>query len=241
MTEITIKPANPVKMARQAGLLYLLLVPLGVFGIMYIPDFLIVSQDANATINNIINNETMYRLSVLSALAIQVTQLFVVFALYRVLKPVNRTIGLFMVAFILIAMPIAMLNELTHIAVLGLVKNTEFLTWFSSDQLNFMVMFLLNLHNDGIMIAHVFWGLWLLPMGILVYRSGFIPRVFGLLLFVGCFGYLADMFIWLLLPEYNIVVSEFTFIGELLLPLWLVFKGVDIDKWSEKERMSANH
>lgn len=240
MTEITIKAENPIKMARQAGLLYLLLVPLGVFGIIYIPDFLIVPQDANLTIDNIINNETMFRLSVLSALAVQVTQLFVVFALYRVLKPVNRTIGLFMVAFTLVAMPIAMLNELTHIAALGLIKHPELLTWFSSDQLNIMVMFLLNLHNDGIMIAHVFWGLWLLPMGILVYKSGFIPGFIGLLLIVGCFGYLADMLIWFLLPDVNILVSEFTFIGELLLPLWLIFKGVNVDIWIEKERMSAN-
>lgn len=226
---------DPKKLARQAAYLYLLLIPLGLLGIIYTPEFILVAGDASATIANIAHNESMFRLSIISALAVQVAQLFAVFALYRLLKPAGRKIGLLMVAFILVAIPIAMLNELNHVAALNLVTNPEHFSAFTLEQSNAMIMFALDLHADGVMIAHIFWGLWLLPMGILVYQSGFIPRFIGLLLIIGSFGYVADSLIWFLLPDVDVLMSQFTFIGELILPLWLLTKGIKTDIWHKKQ------
>ena len=84
------------------------------------------------------------------------------------------------------------------------------------------------------MIAHIFWGLWLLPMGYLIFKSGYIPRILGVLLIIGGFGYLIDFVTFLLFPDFEVTIAEFTFIGELLLPLWLLFKGVDVARWEKR-------
>jgi hypothetical protein len=92
------------------------------------------------------------------------------------------------------------------------------------------MMLFLDLHEYGVHIAQVFWGLWLFPLGYLVFKSRFLPRLLGALLMIGCVGYLIDVGIAVLLPDLDVTVSQFTFIGELLLPLWLVIKGVDTGK-----------
>ncbi|MFN2223009.1 MAG: DUF4386 domain-containing protein, partial [Candidatus Promineifilaceae bacterium] len=92
----------------------------------------------------------------------------------------------------------------------------------------------------GYLIAQVFFGLWLLPLGYLVYRSGFLPRIVGVLLVVACFGYLVDVITYTLLPSSDVVVSEFTFIGELLLLLWLLVKGVNVEQWKKRAFDSAS-
>jgi hypothetical protein len=162
-----------------------------------------------------------------------------VLALYKLLKPVNRNLALLMVIFILLGVPIAMLNELNHFVVLLLLSGADYLTVFTADQLQALVPLLLDLHEHGIMIAHIFWGLWLLPMGYLIFKSGYIPRILGVLLIIGGFGYLIDFVTFLLFPDFDVTIAEFTFIGELLLPLWLLFKGVDVEQWEERALESA--
>jgi len=171
---------NPIKTARIAGALYLLMVPLGVFGILYIPANFIIPGDAATTASNIMNNEFIFRLSIVSALCIQLIQIFLVLALYQLLKPVSKSIARIMVILILVAVPIAMLNELNQLAVLLLLNGTNYLTVFTTDQLQAFSLIALELHNKGIIIAQIFWGLWLFPMGYLVFKSGYIPGVLGI-------------------------------------------------------------
>jgi len=144
-----------------------------------------------------------------------------------------------MVIFILLGVPIAMLNELNHFVVLLLLSGADYLTVFTADQLQALVPLLLDLHEHGIMIAHIFWGLWLLPMGYLIFKSGYIPRILGVLLIIGGFGYLIDFVTFLLFPDFDVTIAEFTFIGELLLPLWLLIKGVDVEQWEKRALESA--
>lgn len=229
---------SPLILARVAGFLYLIMAPLGIFGILYVPSIIIVPGDAAATANNIMASESLFRLSIVSALLTQVVFIFLVLFLYQLLKPVNKSHALLMVILVLVAVPIAMLNELNQFAALLLLSGADYLPAFEPDQLHSQVMLFVDLHEDGILIAQIFWGLWLLPLGLLVFKSGFLPRFLGVLLVIGCFGYVIDSFALILFPSFK-PIAQFTFIGELLLPLWLLIKGVNIEQWEKLALESA--
>lgn len=220
----------PQAFGKMVGALYLTLVPLGFFG-MYVTSTLIVPGDTATTIDKILASETLFRLGIVSALLTQIVNVFVVLGLYRLLSPVNKTMGVLMVIFLLLGVPIAMLNELNQVAVLALLHGTGNLTGLPAGQLQTMVPLFLELHEFGIQIAGFFWGLWLFPMGYLVYKSGFLPKLIGVLLIIGCFGYLIDSFAAFLLPGLGMKVAAFTFLGEVALPLWLVIKGINAQAW----------
>jgi len=230
---------SPLFLARTAGILYLLMIPLGIFGILYVPSTLLVPGDAAATAANIMASESLFRLSIVSALFVQINQILLVLVLYKLLKPVNKIHASFMVVFALAAVPIAMLNEFNQFAALLLLSGADYLTAFGTDQVNAQMMLFLDLHEHGIFIAQLFWGLWLYPMGYLVYKSGFLPRIIGVLLMIGCFGYLIDSVVFILFPNIDATISGFTFWGELILPLWLLIKGVNVEEWEKRALESA--
>ena len=219
--------------ARLAGFLYLLLLPFGIFGLLYVPTALVVPEDIATTANNLATSVAVYRFSILVAILIPIVNMSVVLTLYQLLKSVNRNMASLMVIFILLGVPIAMLSEVFQRAVLTIVSSTDYLAVFDTAQLNAQVAFLLDMHDDGIRIASIFWGLWLFPLGYLVFKSGFLPKILGLLLIVGCFGYLIDFFMPFFFPDFAVTVSQFTFIGELVFPLWLLIKGVNIENWQK--------
>jgi hypothetical protein len=212
---------SPQKTAKIAGWLYLCLIPLGILGIIYVPATLFVAGDIGATISNIVANELLFRVGVVSAFLVQLVSVCVVLYLYKLLKPVNQSHALLMVLCLLLSVPITLVNELFHIAVLVLLN--------SSEPSHELVSLFLELHGHGIFVSQIFWGLWLFPMGYLVFKSGFLPKILGVLLMIGCVGYVIDSVTHFLLPDFGFTFSEFTFVGELLLPLWLVIKGVDVE------------
>jgi hypothetical protein len=220
------------KTARIAGFLYFLLAPLGFFGGMYIPS-LIVSGDATATVNNILAHLWLYRLSIICALSVPIVNIFLVLQLYKLLKPVNKNSAVLMVVFIVAVAPIAMFNELSLFAVLHLLNHPDYLRTFSMDQLYSQVMFFLDLNHYGFFIVAIFWGLWLFPLGQLIFKSGFLPKAIGILMVIAGFGYVFDSFMFFLLPGLNMSISKYTFIGELVLLLWLLVKGVNVAKWEK--------
>ena len=218
------------KTARIAGALYLLMAVTGLFGIMYVPSTIIVSGDATATVNNILASEWLFRAGIVSNLVCQTTFIFLVTVLYRLFKEVNRKRALLMLALVVVSVPIAFLNMLNQIIVLQLLSGSDFLKAFETEQLNALVMVFLNLYHEGIAVVEIFWGLWLLPFGLLVYKSGFVPRIFGVLLIIACFAYLTESVAHLLLPRYGhtvlLIVSMPQAVGELAMMLWLLIKGV---------------
>jgi hypothetical protein len=230
---------SPLIYARVAGLLYLLLVPLGFLGILSVPSTVIVPGNAATTTQNIIAFESGTRLSILAAFAVQIVNILVVLFLYKLFKPVNKDMASLMVIFLLVAVPITILNELNNLAILLLARGADNLKLFSTNQVQALVPLFLQLHASGIKIAGIFWGLWLFPMGYLVFKSGFLPRVLGILLMMGCFGYLVDSVTFFLFPNFGVTVSQFTFIGEILLPLWLLIKGVDVEQWKKRSLEST--
>lgn len=225
---------SPLAYARVAGFLYLLLIPFSGFGILYVPSQLVVPGDAATTASNIIASEGLFRSAIVSNLVGQTIFILLVLVLYKLLKSVNKNLALLMVVFVLISVPIAFINEINHFAVLILLSGADYLTALEADQVHAQVMFFLDLHQHGILVAQIFWGLWLLPLGYLVFRSGFLPKILGLLLMIGGFGYLFDVLMFSLFPDFDITISQFTFVGEVLLPLWLLFKGVKVEQWEER-------
>jgi Domain of unknown function (DUF4386) len=226
------------KTARIAGLLYLILSALSAFGLVYVPSVLIAPGDAATTVSNILANEWLFCLGIVSNLLAFTVNIFVVVFLFKLLKPVNEGIASLMVILILMGLAIAMLNELNQVAVL-LLSGADYLTAFTADQLQALVLLSLDLYEHGFLISHVFFGLWLFPMGYLIFKSGFLPRFLGVLLVIAGLGYLVDFVLFFLFPDVGVTVSEFTFVGEVLLLLWLLIKGVNVEQWERRALESA--
>lgn len=214
------------KQARIAGLLYLLASMPGAFCLIYIPSHFIVSGDAAATASKIAASEFVFRLGILSEVTGFIGFIFVVRALYRLFVGVNKAHASLMVTLILVSIPISLLNVLNETAALELIRGGNFLSVFDKPQRDALAMLFLHLHFDGIIVAQVFWGLWLVPFGILVYKSGFLPRILGVLLIIACLGYLANSIVGLgLLPHVvSRTVGQLT-ICELPIILWLLIMG----------------
>jgi len=213
---------------RFVGLLYVLISIPGAFALLYVPSKLIVHGNATATANNIAASQTLFCAGIAAQLISQILFMWVALALYDLLKGVNQRHAAIMLTLLVVSVPIAMLNELNAIAALVLVRGADFLSIFEKPQRDALAMLFLNLHSHGFAIAEIFWGLWLVPLGLLVYRSGFIPRILGLLLIANCFTYLANSFTSLLLPQYERIVDRWMKpldFGELLFMLWLLIMG----------------
>jgi hypothetical protein len=215
---------------RFAGLLYVLISIPGAFALIYVPSKLIVQGNATATANNIAASETLFRAGIAAQLISQILFMWVALALYDLLKGVNQRRAALMLTLIVVSIPIALLNELNAIAALILVRGADFLSIFEKTQRDALAMLFLNLHSRGFGIAAIFWGLWLLPLGLLVYRSGFLPRILGVLLMANCFSYVVTSFTSLLLPQYGKIVDRWMTplqFGELLFMFWLLIKGAN--------------
>jgi hypothetical protein len=225
--------------ARFAGFLYLILAICGGFAEFAVRQGMIVPGDAAATVGNILASESVFRLGVVSELIGQAVFILLVLTLYRLLKPVNQNQAVLMVMLVIVAVAITCINMLNQFAALLLLGGADYLAVFSAAQVQALVMYFLNMHEAGYLIAQVFFGLWLLPLGYLIYKSGFMPKIVGVLLMVACFGYLIDVFTFFLIPSFEVVVSEYTFVGELVLLLWLLIKGVNVEQWERRALESA--
>lgn len=219
--------------ARIAGLLYLLQIPLGVFGILYVPKVLMVPGNIDATTSNILANEFLFRLGIVSSILCALVTIATAVYIYKLLRYVNENYAKWILLFTMIVAPISMLNELNSVAVLLLLKSQEFAIIFTPGQLHSLVSVFLDLHKYGHQIAGIFFGLWLLPMGYLVFKSTYIPKVIGVLLIVTSLGYLIDFTTFFLYPGFPLIISEYTWLGEVLMVLWLLIMGVNLRKFEE--------
>jgi hypothetical protein len=227
---------NSIKrQARVAGFLYLLASLPAPFGLIYVPGKLIVLNDATATANNIRASESLLRIGMGCELLSSILFILVVVALYRLFKPVNETHALTMMLLILISIPISLLSVVNEALALTVVSGADFLSVFDAGQLSALAYILMRLHSRAILVAEIFWGLWLIPFGILIIQSRFIPRILGYLLFLAALGYLAISVTFLLLPSYGPVVDKFASqlpLCELPIILWLLIWGAKVQPTS---------
>jgi hypothetical protein len=215
--------------ARRTGALYLLLALIGPFNTMYIPRAFFVTGDAAATARNITAGELTYRLGILSGLVAEVVFLLVALSLYDLLREVDRRQARLMVALVSVAVGLGLVVLVLQSAPLVLLSGADFLSVFTKPQLDALALGFLRLRGSATALAVAFWGLWLLPFGLLVVRSGRFPRILGILLVIGGVAYAMLSATTLVLPAYragaNKVLLPFYAAGELAMILWLVVKG----------------
>ncbi len=221
---------NPTKKAaRSAGLLYFLSSLPAPFSLLYIPSSFMVMGDATATANKIRASESLFRLGIVAELISATIFIFMGLAFYDLLKEINKKHALLMLTLVLISVPISYLNELNRVAALILSNGTHLSAALDQRQLDALAMAFFHLHGDGVLLAQIFWGLWLFPFGVLVYRSGFLPRILGILLIPAGLGYVATSFTSLLFPAYGDLVFHIAAVlgglGEGSAMLWLLIKG----------------
>ncbi len=215
---------SPTKTARVAGALYLLLLPFGIFSFFFVPFKLIAPDNISLTIHNISENILLFRLSSISHLISQVIVVFLVLSMYRLFRSVHHNRALLMVVLALLVVPISFINEVHNLGIVKLIENDS--NGFVPDQLNSLVSLLLDVSRNGVLIAQIFWGMWLLPLGWLTYKSGFLPKIVGIFVIIAGLAYLFDSMVQLLSPGF-FIISQFTFILEISLPFWLLIRGIN--------------
>jgi len=213
---------------RFAGWLYVVTSIFGFFAMGYVPNKLIVDGNPTATANNISASETLFRLGIASELIGMAGFIFVALALYELFKGVNQRQAALMVILIVVSIPVAFLNELNSMAALILVRGADFLSVFEKPQREALAMLFLNLHGRGLVFSELFWGLWLFPLGRLVYKSRFLPRFLGVWLALAGFAWVILCFTGILLPQSADKLNTYfqpVILGEIAFMLWLVIKG----------------
>jgi len=215
--------------ARIAGSLYVLASAVGILRLMYIPKVLIVAGNPAATADNIAAHELLFRFGIVSDLLGSVLFLFVTLALYRLLERVDHGLAVLMVILGgLMVTPLFFINTVNDAAALLFARGADFLSIFDKPQREAFAMLFLRLHHHVILANEIFWGVWLLPLGFLVYRSGFLPRILGVWLMIACFPWLAISFTGLLFPAHESQVFSMVqpvALGEVAFMLWLVIRG----------------
>ena len=218
------------RVARTAGLLYLTVVLTGIFSLVYVPSQITVPGDASATVGNIVAAQLLFRLGIVAGLICYTAFLLLPLALYKLLSPVRTNAAVLMVAFAVVSVPISFVSILNKLDILTLLSGADYLKAFTADQLQARVMLSLAAYSNGILVSSLFWGLWLLPFGYLVFKSGILPRVLGILLIIGCFGDVFDFLGRALFSGYadTALASLATYpgsFGEIGICLWLLIMG----------------
>jgi hypothetical protein len=216
--------------ARIAGLLYLVVVLAGIFSLAYVPSQIDATGDAAATVRHLVAHESLFRFGIVAGLVCYTAFLVLPLALYRLLSPYGKQAAVLMVAFAIASVPISFVATLHKFDVLSLLGGAEYLRVFSTAQLHAKVMLSLEAYGDGLQVASVFWGLWLLPLGYLVFKSGILPRVLGVLLMLGCCGYMIYFLGSVLFPGYaDSGIAGYirlpASVGEIGTCLWLLLVG----------------
>jgi hypothetical protein len=222
---------TPVKRtARTAGFLYLIVVVTGIFSLAYIPARITLNGTAGQVVGSLTDLETLYRVGIMAGVLCYTAFLVLPLVLHKLLSPYGKQAAILMVAFAVVSVPISFVNIFHQFEVLSLLSGAEYLTAFSTDQRHAQVMLALDEYRKGLLLNKIFWGLWLFPFGYLVLKSGMLPKVLGILLMIGCAGYLVDFAGTVMFPGYkeSVLAAYVTMpaaLGEIGTCLWLLLMG----------------
>jgi hypothetical protein len=225
-------------MARAAGLSYLITTIAGLFAEIMVRGRLIASGDAAATARNIMASEGLWRLGFAADLIGGAAYLVVTLFLYELLKPVNKTLALLAAFFSITGVAIGALAALAHLAPLLLLGGAPYLQAFNAHQLQALAYAAIRLHAQGYLIALVFFGVYEVLLGYLIYTSTFFPRALGILVGIAGLAFLINSFALFLVPAIGNALNGYLLVldavGEFSLMLWLLILGVDERKWNER-------
>ena len=217
----------------MAGLLYLIYIVITIVADVFGRSPLIVYGDAAATARNIMAAEWQFRIGITGDLVSAVFFLLAAWALYVLLKSVNKNLALLFLLLNLGGVAVYSINLLNQFAAVLLLSGADYLQVFQADQLQALAMFFLNLHHNGYWIAQIFFGAWLFPLGYLVYKSGFLPRILGIVMMIHFVGWTMTSLLLFLFPGFTAityVTYPLGFISEFGLTLWLLIMGAKDQK-----------
>ena len=216
---------------RIAGIFYLVLIVSGIFSLLYVPSKLLVGYSSIETQKNILENLFLFKFGILGDIVMYLTFMFLSLILYKLLRQVHKTMAIAMVVLVLISVCISFANLIPKFDIISLLGESTSLNSPEYSRQSEQLLSLLASHNNGISMIQIFWGLWLFPLGYLVFKSNFLPKFFGVLLMIGCFGYLTDFIGYFLFPEVygNTVIPTLATIphavGEIGFCIWLLIVG----------------
>jgi len=226
--------SSPQAYARAGGVLYLIIIVAGIFGEMFVRSKLIVSGDAGATANNIMGSEMLWRIGIAGDLIMHVCDVPLTMIFYVLLRPVNRNLALLAAFFTLVQTSVVVANKMTLLTSLFLLGNAEYLNAFEPGQRHALAYLSVKAHGYGFGVGLIFFGCNCLVLGFLIFRSGYLPKILGVLMQIAGVCYLVNSFALLLAPAFaSTLFLVPAFIGELSLCLWLLVKGVNVPKWKE--------
>lgn len=217
------------KTARFAGVLYLIWIVTGLFALIYVPSQIDMKGDAASTAQNILANESLFRASIINDLFSATLWVIMVLVFYRMFRPVDEYQSKFLVALVIVQIPVVFFMDSFSIASLLIFKG-EILNTFELAQRQELGMLFIKINDYGVLTLEMFWGLWLFPLAILVYKSGFLPRFLGIWLIVTGIFYMILSYVSIMLPQYKDAVLHSPLalpaeIGEVALMLWLLIMG----------------
>jgi hypothetical protein len=230
-------PEATKRLARLAGAVYVSLGVAAAFGFYHAP---LVQGDLNAIALRITGPDLRFRIGVVSDVLSTTLSVPLALLLYQLLKPVQKKLAALMALLLLLAMPVSFVVALNYVAAQILLTGAPEVSALTGPQRDALGILFLRLHTHGVLAVEIFWGLWLLPFGLLVIRSRFLPRVLGILLIIAGVAYVAHSFTSLLLPGHRIILYERVTMlaraaGEFPIMFWLLIKGAD----ARRERSTA--
>ncbi|PYT60711.1 MAG: DUF4386 domain-containing protein, partial [Acidobacteria bacterium] len=237
MTDRTVE-TSPQLYARIGGVLYLIIIVLGIFGEAFVRDRIFVSGDAAATAANLRSMESLWRLGIATELFLLICAIALTLIFYLLLRPVSKELALLAVFFNLVSVAVEAVAALDLVAALFPLGNAGYLKALPPEQLYVMASLAIKSHSYGFGVALIFFGCVCLILGYLIFRSGYLPKAIGVLMQIAGLSYLTDSFALILAPAFaNRIFPAVlvpAFVGEASLCLWLLVKGVNVPKWEEK-------
>ena len=229
---------SPQRFVRMAGFFYLAIIALGLFGEVFVRGALVVSGDAAATAQRIVESPQLWRMGIAGDLLMHVFDLPVIVVLYLLLRPVSKPLALFTAFINVVQTAVLALNKLNLVLPILLLSGGGTLKTFAPEQLQSLAYLAINVHSFGFGIGLIFFGVACLVRGYLIFKSGFLPNTLGVLLALAGVSYLINSFALILAPALASALFPYVlipaFVGELALALWMIFKGLDLTAWARR-------
>lgn len=235
--------SSPQRYACIAGILYLVIIVLGMFGELYVRGTLVVPGDAAATSAAIAASPLLWRLGIAGDLLMHIFDVLLIVILYYLLRPVSRSLALFATLINVVQTAVLVANKMTLLIPLFLLESPRYLTAFSPEQVHALVYLAIYAHGYGFGIGLIFFGVSCLVRGYLIIKTGYLPKALGVLMAIAGVSYLVNSFALLLAPSFAAAIFPGVlipaFVGELSLTLWLIFKGVNMEQWQLRAQRRA--
>jgi uncharacterized protein DUF4386 len=225
--------------ARIGGILYLLIILAGMFSVIFVRDKLIVSGDAAATAHNIIASELLWRMGIAADLLMHICDIPLMLIIFLLLRPVNKNLALLVMLFNIVQTTVLVANKLNLIAALSPLGSADYLKAFDPNQLYTQAYLSIKLHDIGFGVGLIFFGFVCLIEGYLIFRSGYLPKLIGIMMQIAGVCYLVNSFALILVPAFAKILFPCImipcFIAEASFCLWLIVKGVNVPEWEKQE------